>query len=455
MKTSKMRGAWALGALVLGAMAAGQARAAGNADDATLVARGEYLARAGDCIACHTAAGGKPFAGGLPIKSPMGTIYSTNITPDAEHGIGRYSEQEFAAAVRDGMRRDGKHLYPAMPYPDYQAITDSDVHALYTYFMKGVAPVAKAAPATSLSFPFNQRWGMAFWNYAFTSKQAYVPLPGAAAGSAGAASSVGAASAPKVGTDSTPVSPMDLDRGRYLVQTLGHCGSCHTPRGVGMQEKALDDSDARFLSGGSLNDWGVPSLRGMHGWTVKDITDYLSTGRNDFASVGGEMTGVVEHSMQHMTSQDLRAIAVYLKSLPADKAQSAPRLRADAQAASAKTTQQLSDAQHLSSGQLLYLNNCAACHAVSGEGAKGIFPRLNGAEIVVSENPTALIAIMLKGAQTPSTQHAPSILAMPGFAHRLSDAQVADLATFLRTGWSNDAASVSASDVAKVRKHLD
>lgn len=216
-----------------------------------------------------------------------------------------------------------------------------------------------------------------------------------------------------------------------------------------MQEKALDASDSRFLSGGDLNGWSVPSLRGMKRWSVKDITDYLATGRNDFASVGGEMTSVVEHSMQHMSDGDLGAIAHYLKSLPPDE--DALPQRSDPRAATAKTVQTLMREPHLTEGQMLYLNNCAACHATDGGGAKGIFPRLNGAEIVLAKRPAALISIVLKGAQTPGTKKAPSVLLMPGFGDRLTDAQVAALTSFLRSGWGNNAAAVSAGDVAKVR----
>ncbi|WP_321954238.1 cytochrome c [Paraburkholderia bannensis] len=422
MKTSRIRFVLIAAMLMLGA--AQQAWAGVDADTA-MIARGEYLARAGDCIACHTASGGKPFAGGLPIKSPMGVMYSTNITPDPVHGIGRYTEPEFAKAVRLGIRRDGKNLYPAMPYPDYRAITDSDVQALYAYFMKGVAPVAKTPPVTALAFPFNQRWGMALWNFAFTSDKPFVL---------------------------NKAESLEVNRGRYLVQTLGHCSSCHTPRGVGMQELALDDSSSSFLSGGELNGWGVPSLRGMPSWSVADITAYLETGRNGFTSVGGEMTGVVDHSTQHLSAEDLQSIAVYLKSLPEEK--KVAQTHSNNDAATQKTVQQLVQGQSLSAGQMVYLNNCEACHATNGKGATGIFPSLNGSEVVQSKNPTALISVILKGAQTPSTQKAPSVLAMPGFEGRLNDEEIAHLATFLRSGWGNNADAVSTGAVSKVRKSL-
>ncbi|MGK3124605.1 cytochrome c [Candidatus Pantoea formicae] len=398
---------------------------AADQSDAALIAQGEYLARAGDCTACHTVAGGKDFGGGLAIASPMGVIYSTNISPDPKAGIGEYTEQEFADAVRKGVRRDGKNLYPAMPYPDYRGITDADIHALYIYFMKGVQPVAEKAPETSLMFPFSQRWGMWFWNKAFTEDKPFTTLPTA---------------------------PEELNRGKYLVETLGHCGSCHTPRGIGMQEKALNESNSHYLAGGELNGWPVPALRGMPTWSVKDITDYLATGRNDFASVGGEMTGVVEHSMQHMNDADLQAIARYLKSLPADVPVKNRRAAVDQE--TQKTADFLTQGHNLNAGQMLYMNNCEACHWTDGNGAKGIFPRLNGGDIVTADNPTGLINIILQGAQTPSTPKAPSVMAMPGFSGRLSDEQVAQLATFVRSGWSNDAPAVSAKEVKKVRESM-
>ncbi|ERK16236.1 Gluconate 2-dehydrogenase, membrane-bound, cytochrome c [Pantoea sp. AS-PWVM4] len=410
--------------LLMAGLVSTAAQAADN-QDAALIAKGEYLARAGDCTACHSIAGGKEFGGGLAIASPMGVIYSTNISPDPEAGIGKYTEQEFADAVRKGIRRDGKHLYPAMPYPDYRGITDEDIHALYVYFMKGVKPVAEKAPETSLMFPFSQRWGMWFWNVAFTEDKPFAPRHSV---------------------------PDDINRGKYLVETLGHCGSCHTPRGIGMQEKALNESSDKYLAGGELNGWPVPALRGMPTWSIQNITDYLATGRNDFASVGGEMTGVVEHSMQHMNDQDLHAIAAYLKSLPADTP--VINRRADAEQETKKTADYLTQGHNLNAGQMLYMNNCEACHWTDGNGAKGIFPRLNGGDVVVADNPTGLINIILQGAQTPSTPKAPSVMAMPGFASRLSDEQVAQLATFVRSGWSNNAPAVTPKEVTKVRESL-
>ncbi|MFC7778365.1 c-type cytochrome [Pantoea sp. GCM10028869] len=391
-------------------------------DEAQLIKQGEYLSRLGDCMACHTVSGKGDYAGGLAIESNLGTIYSTNITPDKEHGIGNYSEQQFSDAVRKGVLPDGSRLYPAMPYPDYAKISDADMHALYVYFMKGVKPSSEQPPETDLSFPFSQRWGMRFWNWAFTSDKPFQPIGGASE---------------------------EVNRGAYIVESLGHCGSCHTPRGLGMNEKALDSGDDQFLAGGSLNSWDVPSLRGLPRWSEQEIVDYLQTGRNDKAAVGGEMKSVIEHSSSHMTDADLKAIASYLKFLGGNPALQAYDVKKQ-QATEAKLTA----AKGLSEGERLYIDNCGACHFVTGKGAPGIFPELDQATIVNAKDPTGLIHTILAGAQQPSTEKAPSTLAMPGFAKRLDDDQVAKLATFIRQGWSNNAPAVTKDQVAEVRKTL-
>jgi len=391
-------------------------------DEAALIKQGEYLSRLGDCMACHSVAGKAAYAGGLAIESNLGTIYSTNITPDKAHGIGNYSEQQFSDAVRKGVLPDGSRLYPAMPYPDYAKISDADMHALWVYFMKGVKPSSEQPQETKLSFPFSQRWGMRFWNRAFTSDKPFQPIGGASA---------------------------EVNRGAYIVESLGHCGSCHTPRGLGMNEKSLDSSDKTFLAGGSLNNWDVPSLRGMPHWSEQEVIDYLQTGRNDKAAVGGEMKSVIEHSSSHMTDADLKAIAAYLKFLGGN-----PPLQAYNVQAQQQTEAKLTAAKNLSEGERLYLDNCGACHFVTGKGAPGIFPELDQATIVNAGDPTGLIHTILVGAQQPSTAKAPSTLAMPGFGQRLSDEEVAQLATFVRQGWSNRAAAVTKEQVADVRKTL-
>jgi len=402
----------------------------------TLLKRGEYLSRVGDCMACHSAQGKPAYAGGLAIDSGMGTIYSTNITPDKEHGIGNYTEQQFADALRKGVRADGARLYPAMPYPDYAKISDEDVRALYTYFMHGVSPSSEQPPKTSLSFPFNMRWGLMFWNWAFTSSKPFAPPAGA---------------------------NEQVRLGAYLVEGLGHCSSCHTARGFAMNEKALDTSDPDFLAGGDLNGWAVPSLRGMPHWTQQDIVDYLAMGRNEKAAVAGEMTSVVYNSTSYMTDNDLKAIAAYLKWLPASggpAAESRPAAKPTpagsgaAQSPINSTIAKLTTAKNLSEGERLYMDNCAACHFVTGLGAPRVFPRLDGATIVQADNPNGLLSVILAGAETPSTSRAPSVLPMPGFAWRLNDEEVAQLASFVRQGWSNSVGAVTAGQVAAVRKTM-
>lgn len=394
----------------------------GNLSEAALIERGQYLARAGDCVACHSAAGKPAYAGGLAMKSGVGTIYSTNITPDKTEGIGNYSEQQFADALRKGVRADGQHLYPAMPYPDFIKTSNEDVHALYVYFMKGVKPSSEAAPRTNLGFPFSMRWGMGLWNRAFGNDKAFAANPDASS---------------------------EVQRGAYLAQGLGHCGSCHTPRGYAMNEKAFDDSASLFLSGGELNDWQTPSLRGMPHWSKQEIVDYLATGRNSTAAVAGEMTSVVANSTSHLNDADLNAIGAYLKSLDSGRAAVQPDT-----AAGQATTAKLTTAVNLSEGQRLYVDNCVACHAVDGHGAPRIFPRIDGASVVRADNPAGLIHVILAGAQTPSTAKAPSVLPMPGFAERLNDQEVADLATFIRGGWSNKGGAVSPRQVAKARQSM-
>lgn len=416
----KLKSLFIASSLLMGLGLAATAQAA--EDEAALIKQGEYLSRLGDCMACHSVEGKPAYSGGLAIESNLGTIYSTNITPDKEHGIGNYTEQQFSDAVRKGKLPDGTHLYPAMPYPDYAKISDEDMHALYVYFMKGVKPSSEQPAETSLSFPFSQRWGMALWNMVFTDDKAFQPIGGATA---------------------------EVNRGAYIVESLGHCGSCHTPRGFGMQEKALDSSDSTFLSGGNLNGWEVPSLRGIARWESQEIVDYLQTGRNDKAAVGGEMTSVVEHSTSHMSDEDLKAVAAYIKFIGGNPA----LVKGDEQARAA-TEAKLTAGKNLSEGERLYLDNCGACHFVTGKGAPKVFPELDQASIINAEDPTGLIHIILQGAQQPSTEKIASKLVMPGFASRLSDDEVAKLATFLRQGWSNKAPAVTADQVKDVRASM-
>lgn len=391
---------------------------------------GEQDAIAADCMACHTAPGGRPFAGGRVIDSPLGKFYSSNITPDKKTGIGNYTLDDFRAALYDGVRRDGTHLYPAMPYPSYRKMSEQDVRALYAYFMGQVAPVVSAVPATNLAFPFNQRWGIRLWNW--------VSLPGAGF-------------KPYMGD-------ARLDRGAYIVEALAHCGSCHTPRNtLTFAEKGYDSRSADFLSGGIVGAWPAPDLRAGNSdaqrWSDVQFAALLASGRNESSGVSGEMALAVEHSLQYLPKGDVEAVVAYIRAIKQDRTASgasAPRTPP------APTTQQLASASpHLEFGARLYLDNCNACHFVDGKGAKNVFPHLDGNSLVTAAEPGGLISVILNGAAVPSTGSRPERLAMPGFGWRLKDDEVAALATFVRKSWSNDAPAVTAADVARSRRTMD
>jgi len=404
---------------------------AAGLNDKALIDAGRYVAVASDCIACHTAAGGKDFAGGRAIASPIGNMYSTNITPDKQTGIGNYSLNDFDRAVRHGIAKDGSSLYPAMPYPSYAKMKDGDVRALYAYFMHGVEPVAAAKHANDISWPLSIRWPMAIWRKTFA-PAGMAPL------------------------NLSKYQSEQLARGAYLVQGAGHCGSCHTPRSVTMQEQGLDESSKAYLAGGPLIDgWLAANLRGdkvdgLGNWSEQDIVDTLKTGRNKTtAVVGAPMNDVVAHSMQHMTDADLHAIAAYLKSLPAGGKGKATFKASD------DTAKALFAGHDDTRGAQLYLDNCAACHRTDGKSNAITFPALPGNPTVLADDPTSLIRLVLAGSRLPSTHERPSDLAMPGFAWRLSDEESAQLVTFVRQSWGNGAPAATASEVAKVRRELE
>ena len=415
-------------ALTLGAISVG---AWAQDNGAEQIARGEYLARAGDCVACHTAMGGTEFAGGLGMKTPIGTIYSTNITPDKETGIGDYSFEDFDNAVRHGVAKNGQTLYPAMPYPSYAVVTESDMRALYAYFMHGVAPVKAANRDSDIPWPLSMRWPLRFWRGIF---------------------------APEV-KDFQPAKAEDpvLARGRYLVEGLGHCGACHTPRSLTMQEKALNNSEGSdYLAGSNapIDGWVATSLRGdnkdgLGRWSEEELVQFLRTGRNDHTAVFGGMTSVVEHSLQYLSADDATAIARYLKSLqPADPGQ--PAFKPDDTVA-----QQLFKGDDSKPGASLYVDSCAACHRTDGKGYTRFFPALRGNPVVQSDDATSLIHVVLTGDTLPGVKGAPSAVTMPAFGWRLNDQQVADVVNFIRSSWGNHAPAITAKEVADVRNDKD
>jgi mono/diheme cytochrome c family protein len=372
--------------------------------------RGRYLAAAGDCAACHTADGGKPYAGGRPIPTPFGVIYSTNITPDKETGIAGWSEQQFYRAMHEGIRADGKHLYPAFPYPWYTKLSREDVDAIKAY-LEALPPVHQENRQTALPWPLSVREVMSGWNALYFKKGEYQPDPGQAA---------------------------EWNRGAYLVEGLGHCGACHTPKNIAGGLKTKQN-----LEGGYGENWYATSLTndvrdGLGDWTLDDIVKYLKTGSNAKAAATGPMAEVIENSTQHLSDADLRAIAVYLRSVPGRK-----------ETASAETGK-----QRLARGEALYLDQCAGCHMENGSGQRNAFPPLAGNAVVQAREPGAMLHMIIDGARIAATKHDPTGLAMPAFGWKLTDQDVADLATYLRAAWGNQAAPVSVADVKKTRDRV-
>lgn len=393
------------------------------------VARGRYLAAAGDCAACHTEPGpGHPvMAGGYAMGTPLGIIYSTNITPSPSAGIGNYTEAQFACAVREGIRADGSHLYPAMPYAAYAGVSDEDIHALYAYFMQGVTPADTHPPLTKLPFPFNVRGSVVGWNTLFLKNKRM--------------------------TDD-PQHDAQWNRGRYLTETLGHCADCHTPRGRFMQEVA-----GQSLAGAPLGPWYAPNITsdrtsGIGGWSVAELAQYLASGHIGKAQAAGPMAEVIAHSTSHLTPADLKAMATYLLTVPAvsdplAKGASftfgAPgTLEAGLRGAPASAPE----------GEKLYSGLCASCHGSTGAGTPdGVLPSLFHNSTVGAARPDMLVAVILHGVDREVGE---SHVLMPGFGQQsyvqsLTDEQVAAVATFVRKTFGPGDA-VTAEQVATARK---
>ncbi len=420
-----------LGAFVL----AGPCRADDTAD-AALVARGAYLAKLGDCAGCHTNAPtgqppkpSPPFAGGLPMGSPFGTIWTSNITPDPVFGIGRYTYEDFERAVREGVAPGGKRLYPAMPYPSFSKITDDDMHALYAYFMHGVKPVATPVPQTKLPFPFSQRWGLAVWDELF---------------------------APHERFDARSDRDAQWNRGAYLVQALGHCGACHTPRGPGYEERGYNDGDPLYLTGGTNDHWFAPNLTGdpdsgLGRLSADDIAAFLRHGHGGGLSAFGSMVEVIENSGQYMTDTDLQAIAAYLKTLtPREKS---GHVDTDP-ARSAATVHVLRSGSIEYPGAGVYNAFCAHCHQADGRGVPGKYPRLAGNPVVVAPHSTSLIRLLIDGSRSAETNGGPKPREMTSFIGKLNDTEMARVLTFIRNAWGNEAQPVAPREVSTLRSTL-
>lgn len=402
-----------------------------QATSAELIGRGEYVARLSDCVACHSTPNSKPFAGGLEMATPMGSIFATNITPDRETGIGEYSLADFDRALRHGVARDGHRLYPAMPYPSYAKLSDDDMRALYAYFLHEVHPVKQENKPSEIPWPLNMRWPLALWNGLFLEPGTY--------------------------QEKTPINASAdaklWNRGAYIVQGAGHCGSCHTPRSVMMNEKALSESSPLYLSGARLDGWYAPSLRGDHNtglgrWAEDDIVQFLKNGRNKHAVVFGSMAEAFNNSTQFMTDDDLKAVAHYLKSLPGDAARDGAPWQYDG-----RTNQSLGLEQRVKlPGAQTFAARCSACHGMDGRGQGQWIPPLAGSASSLSKENASSINVTLNGSARVVADGVPDAYRMPPFRNQLSDGEIADVLSFVRTAWGNQGGAVKTQEVKELRE---
>jgi mono/diheme cytochrome c family protein len=373
---------------------------------------GRYLAIVGDCAACHTEPGGPQLAGGRPIETPFGTLLAPNITPDRETGIGAWTDEEFVNALRRGTGRNGAHLYPAMPYTDMTKLTRDDALAIRAY-LETVPPARHTVVANQLPFPFDIRLSMLAWNALFFREGEFHSDAGRSD---------------------------EWNRGAFIVEGPAHCGACHTPKNL-----LGGDKSSEAYQGYSLQGWFAPNItndarRGLGGWSVEEIATYLRTGHNAFAAASGPMGEEVTRSSSQMTEADLRAVAVFLKSLPGQNGE--------------RTTPLAAANPAMTAGGAIYGDLCTACHGKDGGGVAGLIPPLKAALSVQSLDPTSLLRVVLRGAQSIATDNAPTAAAMPSFAWQLDDDEVASVTTYIRNAWGNAAPAVAAGAVEKARKTL-
>ncbi|HET6628158.1 MAG TPA: cytochrome c [Woeseiaceae bacterium] len=410
-----MRGRYivALAVLTAGAFICPAAGSRPRLDSWAQNARGRYLVIVGDCAACHTTEWGEPFAGDKPVPTPFGTVYSANITPDEETGIGAWTDAEFLRAMRHGISADGSRLYPAFPYPWFTRVTREDLLAIRAY-LDTLEPVHSVERENELAWPMSWRFLVSGWNLLYLDSGAFEPDPELTA---------------------------EQNRGAYLVQGPGHCGACHTPKSW-MGGPQRDQAYA----GNALQNWFAAKLdgdetSGLGAWSEQDIVEYLRTGSNGFAFAGGLMQEVVEKSTSRMRQSDLEAIAAYLKTLPPGEDTGGD---GDDTAVAA--------AEQFPEGHRVYVDNCIGCHGYEGEGLPDVFPPLDGRATVLSPNATSLIHAVLRGISEASTEARPTRIRMPGFAWKLSDEQVAAVVNYVRNAWGNHASTVDASAVAEIRE---
>jgi len=397
-------------AVLLPLIATGGAMA--EPDNYVDIERGKALVTAGDCVACHTAPGGAPFAGGLPLQTPFGVIMTPNITPDNATGIGSWSANDLARAMHEGRRPSGSYLYPAFPYPYYTKVSRTDVDAIYAY-LRSLTPVTNSVNRNTLPFPFNIRLSMSGWNGLFFK-------PGTFA--------------------ADPNRSDEFNRGAYLVEGLGHCGACHTPFNAFGASKA-----DRYLQGNQIDNWTAPNITndkhvGLGKWSVEDIVQYLKTGQTGFSLASGPMKDVIENSTSKMPDADLKAMAVYLKERGA--------------AGSPAPAPVSSLDWRMQAGEAIFTDTCSACHMRSGEGVEHLFPKLAGNAIVTQDDPASLIRIIIAGGRAAATDERPTSPAMPSLGYRLDDDEVTAVVTYVRNSWGNAAPPVSIETVRALRSKV-
>lgn len=392
------------------------------------MSHGEYVARLGNCVACHTTEDGEPLAGGLKMAVPMlGAIYTTNITSDPEHGIGNYSFEDFDRAMRHGVTPENGRMYPAMPYTSYAKMSEQDMRALYDFLMNDVEPSSQPNMENEIPGWKNVRWAMGMWNVIAHDDDPFEP---------------------------DPEQSDDWNRGAYLIQGLGHCGACHTPRGLTMKEKGLDEGSKHFLAGASLDNWYASSLNGnvntgLGRWSEDDVAEFLGSGHNRFGTAFGTMVEVVNNSTAHFSEDDLRGMAVYLKSLEATEDET-PVWEYEGGYAEAMLALDFEEP-----GSQIYYEYCSSCHSTNGLGYYPHQPPLAGNPVVLDQDPVSLINLTLNGSLRVIAEHGPDVNDMPYFRTLLTDQQIADSLTYIRNAWGNEAPAVTEAQVVELREMTD
>ncbi|TFW09750.1 c-type cytochrome, partial [Oxalobacteraceae bacterium OM1] len=384
------------------------------ADEGAQVARGAYLARAGNCMACHTTRGGEPYAGGRAIATPFGAVYSTNLTPDRTAGIGSWSADDFWRALHNGKSKDGSFLYPAFPYTDYTKVTREDADALFA-FLQQLPPSVRSDKTPELRFPYNQRILLAAW-------RALYFRPGV--------------------FEADATQSAQWNRGAYLVQGLGHCAACHDGRDALGGKRADRPFDGGLIP--ELN-WYAPSLAGEGGtgvqaWTDQSLSAFLQTGMSARGAALGPMADVVAGSLQHLSGDDAQAMVAYLKTVPA-------RSHVGVQDIAALPA----DTTVLKRGAALYEDHCASCHGADGLGVPNAYPPLAGSRVLAAQSPVNAIRVALGGGFAPATSGNPRPYGMPPFGAVLNDADVAAVLSYVRMNFGNHAGMVSVIDVGRYR----